>query len=105
MSHLSIETSVPHQLHDELLMKKDTLVASIDFDGCADTPQGKAQIIRDILAFIAQYPTVKHIVVMIGSLRQSLRCDLINAEINQEHHDGKLLSCHDIGAGFIEQLR
>lgn len=83
----------------------DVFVASIDFDGCSDTQHGKQHIIDDVLKCVAQYPSIKHIAVIIGSLRQSLACDYMNAVNNAVHHGNILLSCHGIGADLTDKLR
>lgn len=82
-----------------------TLVISIDFDGCADTSTGKQHIIQNVVGFVDQYPSVQRIIVLIGSLRQSLESDYFNATQNAKYHDNLLLSCYQIGTLFIQQLR
>lgn len=88
-----------------LLTETDLLVVSIDFDGCSDTPNGKQHIINDIVNLTYQSPSITQIVVIIGSLRQSLACDYLNALNNAAFHNGTLMSCRELGTHFIEQLR
>jgi hypothetical protein len=83
----------------------NTLVMSIDFDGCADTSTGKQHIIQNVVDFVDQYPSVQRIIVLIGSLRQSLDSDYYNATQNAKYHNNLLLSCYQIGTLFIQQLR
>lgn len=80
------------------------LVTSIDFDGCADTQERKQRIIDDILTLVARYQSLKRIVILIGSLRQSVACDYMNAKNNAGNHNGELLSCQEIGTDFFDNL-
>ncbi len=89
---------------EQFICDAKTLVVSIDFDGCADTPAGKERIMDDILDYVSKAPSVEQIVVMIGSLRQTLILDCYNAQRNAPNHGGNLLSCFELGTVFIDQL-
>jgi len=93
------------QLEEYTLPEMDILVTSIDFDGCADSQPLKEQIINNILHLVQRYPSIKQIIVLIGSLRQTLANDYLNAQNNAHGHGGELLSCLEIGTHFMEQLQ
>ena len=73
--------------------KNELLVLNIDFDGCTDTPLARQKLADYIVSICLENPHYKEISIIIGSLRQSLLLDLINAHNNAYAHDGQLFSC------------
>ena len=86
-------------------MPNNYLVLSIDFDGCSDNKHGQNKIISDAQLFIQNQTDITHVVVLIGSLRQSLFLDKYNAMDYAKYHNSALVSCKLIGDVFISQLR
>jgi hypothetical protein len=86
-------------------MPHNYLVLSIDFDGCSDNEHGQHKIISDVQLLIQNQTNITHIVVLIGSLRQSLFLDKYNAVNYAKCHDSALVSCKQIGDTFITKLR
>ncbi|NBX84293.1 MAG: hypothetical protein EBQ95_01630 [Gammaproteobacteria bacterium] len=86
-------------------MPNNYLVLSIDFDGCSDNEHGQNKIISDVQLFIQDQPNISHVLVLIGSLRQSLFLDKYNAIDYSKYHDSALVSCKLIGDVFMTQLR
>jgi hypothetical protein len=84
--------------------KNTTLILSLDFDGCTDTPEARDKLIDTIHAYCLEHPQYSEIVLVIGSLRQSLFSDLNNAIMNSVHFEGELLSCSILLSEFAEKL-
>lgn len=87
------------------LEPNDTLVLSIDFDGCTDTPEARAKLIEHFVQYCKTNPQYKNIYIAIGSLRQSAPSDLNNAQMNSRHFNGELHSCSVLLGDFVEQLK
>ena len=83
-------------------MNPELLVTSLDFDGCSDNQQSHQRIIDNIVNTCVQFPSINRIIVMIGSLRQTLVLDLLNAFMNEE--DGHPLSCQILYSQFLPNL-
>ncbi len=54
-------------------------VLSLDFDGCTDRPSSHRAIVTHVLDVYRQNQSIQKIVLIIGSLRQSLHLDILNA--------------------------
>jgi hypothetical protein len=72
-------------------MKPKHLIISLDFDGCADRDYSRKEIALYIEKACAKNPSIESIYVIIGSLRQSVYLDLLNAHRNS--NATKLISC------------
>lgn len=81
------------------------LILSVDFDGCSDNAHGRHKIIEDARCFVNQHPTIDEIVVIIGSLRQSLFLDKYNAIDYANYHHASLVSCKLLGESFVFELK
>ncbi|MCH9755672.1 MAG: hypothetical protein K0U37_00565 [Gammaproteobacteria bacterium] len=80
----------------------ETLVLSVDFDGCSDTKYARNALIERIVAFV-RGTSYQNIIICIGSLRQSVWIDSLNAMQNKP--DEMYQSCCVLGLDFIEALR
>lgn len=94
--YLGKEVSISQQVN--------TLVLSLDFDGCTDTPESRDRLIDNIHSYCFANPQYTEIIVIIGSLRQSLFSDLNNAIMNSVHFSGQLLSCSILLSEFVDKL-
>jgi len=81
-----------------------TLICSFDFDGCTDTQHARTYLIKYLKRHIIQYPALRRIVCMIGSLRQSVDIDNFNAEAYEYFHRKKV-SCSLLGLEFMDELK
>ncbi len=83
-------------------MNPELLVTSLDFDGCADNRASQQRIIDHIINTCTNFPSINKVIVMIGSLRQTLVLDLLNAFMNGE--EGQPLSCEILYSQFLPNL-
>lgn len=81
------------------------LVLSVDFDGCSDNAHGRLKILTEVQAYLQHHPNIQKIVIIIGSLRQSLFLDKYTAIDYAAYHNSSLVSCKLIGESFLEDLR
>ncbi len=81
-----------------------TLVLSLDFDGCLDTPDSRENLIDYLFQYCRANPQYTEIIVVIGSLRQSIHSDLYNAHLNSDLLEGELLSCSVLLTEFVDAL-
>lgn len=81
-----------------------TLVLCLDFDGCTDTPDARARLINYIIGLLKRKQIYKHIMVVIGSLRQSLDLDIANAARFYYKNNNAYVSCSLLGTDFIARL-
>ncbi len=72
--------------------------ASIDFDGCAHDDDSRESIIKHITHTCQSIRNLKKIILMIGSLRQSVYLDVLNAKMNSTYPN--YISC----ASIIEHI-
>ncbi|MDF1758333.1 MAG: hypothetical protein P1U74_08565 [Legionellaceae bacterium] len=82
----------------------DTLVLSLDFDGCTDTTLSRRKLIDFIIKHCILNPQYKTIVVLIGSLRQFIATDYYNSKIHYKQHDNRFVSCSLLLKEFINEL-
>lgn len=82
----------------------DTLVLSLDFDGCTDTPEARNKLIEFIIAYCSARPYYKFVAIAIGSLRQSVLTDYYNAVIHYKTHGNQLVSCSLLLNEFAKEL-
>lgn len=82
----------------------DTLVLSLDFDGCTDTSAARHQLINFIVQYCAEHPHYTTIAVAIGSLRQFVLTDFYNAQRHCQQHEGQLVSCSLLLEEFTRAL-
>lgn len=83
--------------------QEQIFVASIDFDGCSDNHESREAIIEHIALSCQSIKDLKKIILMIGSLRQSLRLDIINAKYNSTYPN--YISCTSIIEHFEPRLK
>lgn len=81
-----------------------TLVLSLDFDGCTDTPKARQKLINYIIMYCLKNPQYDTIAVAIGSLRQSVATDYANAEIHYQRFGNQLISCSLLLTEFTTTL-
>lgn len=81
-----------------------TLVLSLDFDGCTDTPEGRTNLIEYITDYCKRNPHYENIHIAIGSLRQSAYSDVNNAHMNSIHFAGRVQSCEILLGEFVTEL-
>lgn len=86
-------------------MEPKYYIICLDFDGCTDKHYSQIEIIRHITSFYLKHPSIETIYVVIGSLRQSVRLDVVNAQRNSPHHRHQLLSCTTLYDQFLPLLQ
>lgn len=85
---------------------QNLLVLCLDFDGCLDDPESWTTfILAYVLPHLDTEQELNEILVCIGSLRQSVALDILNARRNAEFNAGKLQTCAILGAEFCSQLK
>ncbi len=84
--------------------ESETLVLSLDFDGCTDNELSQKILINWVIKLCKSH-NYKNIYIAIGSLRQSILTDINNAIKNSKAHDGKLCSCSVLLKKFLTDLR
>ena len=82
----------------------DTLVLSLDFDGCTDTRKARDKLIKFIIAYCSVRPHYKFVAIAIGSLRQSVLTDYYNAVMHYKTHGNQLVSCSLLLNEFAQEL-
>jgi hypothetical protein len=83
-------------------MSVETLVLSVDFDGCSDTKYARNALIHRIADFV-RGTSYQKIIICIGSMRQSVWIDFLNAM--QTNREEVYQSCRILGLDFIEALQ
>lgn len=84
--------------------EKNTLVLSIDFDGCTDTEESRTKLIAYITDYCKNHPQYTEVHIAIGSLRQSPSNDLCNALIHAARFGGNMQSCSILVNDFLNKL-
>ena len=79
------------------------LVISLDYDGCSDEPYSRLAIVNHVIRTCEVLTSINKIVVMIGSLRQSVLLDLHNS-LNHSSFP-HFLSCELIYSEFLPLLQ
>jgi|GEM_PF-7052768 len=82
----------------------DTLILSLDFDGCTDKPEARQKLIEFIIDYCSTRPHYKFVALAIGSLRQSVLTDYYNAVTHYKTH-GNQLTCEYDEAGVKHFLQ
>lgn len=82
-----------------------TLALPLDFDGCTDNAMARARLIHYLCELLLKNRQVTCLNVFIGSLRQSLYLDFLNAVGHGFTGDTSYLSCNILGLEFMTQLR
>ena len=82
----------------------DTLVLSLDFDGCTDKPEARQKLIEFIIDYCSTRPHYKFVALAIGSLRQSVLTDYYNAVTHYKTHGNQLVSCSLLLNEFAQEL-
>lgn len=85
-----------------------TLVLSLDYDGCTDTKAARKKLIDCVCALLRERRHITQVKVLIGSARQSLYIDFMNAL----NHSSKRVPGHEayqsvrvLGEEFIQALQ
>ena len=81
-----------------------TLLISLDFDGCTDSPESREALAKYIADYCQENRQYTEVIVAIGSLRQSIYTDLSNAISNSRFFAGRLLSTYVLLTEFVEKL-
>ncbi len=81
-----------------------TLVLCLDFDGCTDRSAARNKLLDTIIAFLKKNDAYKHILIVIGSLRQSIYLDISNAARFYDKNGQSMISCSLLGGVFITDL-
>jgi hypothetical protein len=84
---------------------KDTLVLSLDFDGCTDTSESRYKLIEFISFYCFTNPHYKVVALAIGSLRQFVITDYYNARMHYQSHGNRLISCSILLKEFAQELQ
>lgn len=85
------------------IVKSKTLVISLDFDGCSDRAFSQEAILNHIVESSKHIEDLTRIVLMIGSLRQSLFLDILNARNNSQYPN--FISCTSLYEEFLPRVR
>ncbi|MCH9756432.1 MAG: hypothetical protein K0U37_04475 [Gammaproteobacteria bacterium] len=82
----------------------ETLILSLDFDGCTDTLKARNKLIQFMTQYCIEHPQYKTIAIAIGSLRQFVATDYYNARMHYARHGNKLISCSLLLNEFTQAL-
>lgn len=82
-----------------------TLAVSFDFDGCTDDEAARRRWIAYLCELLQANRQIQHLKVFIGSLRQSVFIDVLNAVCKGLQGDLSYQSCKVLGVELIDQLR
>lgn len=82
-----------------------TLAVSFDFDGCTDDEEARRRWIVYLCELLRANRQIQHLKVFIGSLRQSVFIDVLNAVSKGLQGDLSYQSCKVLGVELIDQSR
>ena len=79
----------------------ETLVLSIDFDECSENQSARDSLKKWTIGFINANPQYKKVILFIGSARQSVWVDFLNAKKSDV---ATYLCCSILGSEFTPRL-
>lgn len=82
----------------------DTLCVALDYDGCMDTHDARNLFIENMLDYLQQHRAYRYVRFFMGSLRQNIFIDYLNAALYRQKSTDTLNSCRILIDAFFRDF-